>query len=60
MIVSCYYCSFSSTYFLSVFCLSCLFVFCNEEHGAELEDGWLILLPQSFLCIKKNMETLTL
>lgn len=60
MIVSCYYRSFSSTYFLSFFCLRCLLVFCNEDHGAELEDGWLMLLPQSFLCIKKNMETLTL
>lgn len=48
MIVSCYRCSFSSTYFLSFFCLSCLLVFYNEEHGVELEDGWLMLLPMEY------------
>lgn len=56
----CYYCSFSSTYFLSFFCLSRLLVFCNEENGPQLGDGWLKLLPLWNLCIKKNMETLTL
>lgn len=60
MIILWYYCSFSSTYFLSFFCLIYLLVFCNEEDGPELEDGWLMLCPQSYLCIKKIMETLTL
>lgn len=45
---------FPSTYCLSVFCLSCLLVFWNEENGPAFGDGQLLCYLLSQICVLKK------